>query len=106
MYHLDATLVIVRWDSYNQIESSTMLLEEHHKWNDIMWFWGSSLIFPSNLGILKGILIGMQGHNESWWMGSFVNRAKSGRLRLAINGRLGMGLDQGGPTIVLEPKGM
>ena len=33
-------------------------------------------------------------------MGSFVNRAKSGRLRLAIKGRLEPRLDREGPEMV------
>jgi hypothetical protein len=36
-----------------------MLLEEHHKWKDMTWLAGSSLTFPSNLGMFEGIFVGI-----------------------------------------------
>ena len=61
MYHLAATPVRVRWNNLSLMESSTMLLDEHHRWNVIMWFWGHSLALPSNFGMFDGSLVGMGG---------------------------------------------
>ena len=61
MYHLAMTPVRVRWNSLILMELSMMLLDEHHRWNVIMWFWGHSPILPSNLGMFDGILVGMGG---------------------------------------------
>ena len=61
MYHLVATPMSVHWNKINLIESYTMLFKEHHKWNDIIWLWGSSLAFPSNFGMSHGSFVGMGG---------------------------------------------
>ena len=78
------------------MESSTIELEEHHRWNDMIWFWGSSPALPSNLGMSEGSLVGMWGHAGLCRMGSLVSLARSGRLRLAIYGKL----DGGCNTVV------
>ena len=77
MYHLAVAPVRVRWNSLSLMESSTMLLDENHRWNVIMRFWGHSLAFPSNLGMSDGRLVGMGGQQSWWQMGSFVNLAKN-----------------------------
>ena len=59
MYHLAATPLRVCWNSLNLMESSTMLLDEHHRWNVIIWFWGHSPALPSNLGMSDDSLVGM-----------------------------------------------
>ena len=61
MYHLAIAPIRVRWNSLSLMESSTMMLDEHHRWNVIMWFWGHSLALPSNLGMSDGSLVGMGG---------------------------------------------
>ena len=81
MYHLATAPVRVHWNSLGLMESSTMLLDEHHRWNVIIWFWGHSPTLPSNLGMSDSSLVGMGGQKAWWRMGSFVNRAKSGKLR-------------------------
>ena len=81
MYHLAAALVRVCWNSLSLMESSTMLFDEHHRWNVIMWFWGHSPALPSNLGMSDGSLVGTGGQKSWWQMGSFVNLAKSGKFR-------------------------
>ena len=86
MYHLVAP-IRVRLNSLSLMESSTMLLDEHHRWNVIMWFWGHSLALPSNLGMSDGSLVGMGGQKAWWRMGLFVNLAKLGKLRRAMKGR-------------------
>ena len=85
--YLAATLVRVRWNSLSLTESSMMLLDEHHRWNVIMWFWGHSPALPSNLGMSDGSLVGIEGQKAWWQMGLFVNLAKSGKLRRSMNGR-------------------
>ena len=66
MYYLPTTPMRVHWNSISLIESSTMMLDEHHRWNVMMWFCGHSPIFSSNLGISKGSLVGMGGQ-KVWW---------------------------------------
>ena len=61
MYHLAAVPVRVHWNSLSLMESSTLLLDEHHKWNVIMWFWEHSPALPSNLGMSDGSLVGIGG---------------------------------------------
>ena len=73
MYHLVTPPVRVRWNSLSMMESSTMLFDEHHRWNVIMWFWGHSPALPSNMGMSDGSLVGMGGQKAWWRMGSFVN---------------------------------
>ena len=87
MYHLDAVPMRAHWNNLSLIESSTMLFDENHRWNIMMWFWGHSPAFPSNLGMSEGSLVGMGGQNFWWWIGSFVNRAKSCKLRRAMKWR-------------------
>ena len=53
IYHLAAEPVKVRCNKRRRMESSTMELEEHHRWKDMIWFWGSSPALPSNFGISK-----------------------------------------------------
>ena len=57
IYHLDVAPVRVHWNSLSLMESSTMLLDEHHRWNVIMWFWGHSSALPSNLGMFDSSLV-------------------------------------------------
>ena len=101
MYHLDAAPVRVCWNSLSLIELSTMLFDEHHRWNVMMWFWGHSLAFPSNLGMSKGSLVGMGGQNVWWHIGSFVNRAKSSKLICAMNRRFDPRLMLDGAAMVV-----
>ena len=61
MYHFSTARVRVRWNSLNLMELSTKILDEHHRWNAIMWFWGYSPALPSNLGMFDGSLVGMGG---------------------------------------------
>ena len=86
MYHFAAILVRVIWKSCRWIEPSIKELDEHHKWNVITWFFGSSLGLPSKLGISEGSFIGMVGQEGSLWIGSFINIDKSGRSKVARNG--------------------
>ena len=101
MYHLATTLVRVHWNSLSVMESSMMLFDEHHRWNVIMWFWGHSPAFPSNLGMADGSLVGMGGQKAWWWMGSFVNHAKSGKLRQAMKGKFETKLMWDGAVMVV-----
>ena len=61
IYHLATMYVRVLWNSRRRIEPSIKELDEHHRWKAITWFFGSSLGLPSNVGISKGILTGMEG---------------------------------------------
>ena len=63
-YHLAAEPVRVHWNSLNLMELSTMLLDEHRRWNVIMWFWGHSPALPSNLGMSDGSLVGIGGQKS------------------------------------------
>ena len=83
--------------------SSTMEFEEHHRWKDMIWFCGSSPALPSNLGMSEGSLVGMGGHAGLCRMGSLVNLARSGRLRLAMYGKLDGGCDTEVGWITLGP---
>ena len=86
-YHFAIAPIIVRWNSRSLTESSTMLLEEHHRWKDMTCLVGSSPCFPSNIGMSKGSLLGMVVHVGSWYMGSLVIFARSGKFKLAMNVR-------------------
>jgi hypothetical protein len=86
MYHLAAESVSVCWKRCKCIESSINEIDEHHKWNAITWFFGSSLGLSSNLGISDGNLARITGQKGKCNMGSFVNRDKSGRSRVARKG--------------------
>ena len=79
-----------------------MLLDEHHRWNVIMWFWGHSPTFPSNLGMSDGSLVGMGGQKAWWRMGSFVNLAKLGKLRRAMKGTFDHRFMWDGVAMVVE----
>ena len=50
------------------------------------WLVGSSLAFPSNLGMSKGSLVGIVGHVGSCNIGSFVILLGSSMLREAKYG--------------------
>ena len=49
-----------------------------------------------------GSLVGMGGQKSWWQMGSFVNRAKSGKLRQAMKGRFDPRLMWDGAAMVVE----
>jgi hypothetical protein len=68
------------------MESSIILLEEHHKWKVMTWLVGLLPAFPSNLGISKGSLVGIVGHVVSCNIGSFVSFLRYGMLREAKYG--------------------
>ena len=57
MSHFSVLPISVLGNIYNLIESSKNELETHHRWYVVIWLAGSSLVFPSNLGIFVGILI-------------------------------------------------
>jgi hypothetical protein len=63
-----------------------MLFEEHHKWKVMTWLAGSSLTFPSNLGMYEGSLVGIADHVGSCNIGSFVSLLRSSMLREAKYG--------------------
>ena len=50
--------------------------EEHHKWNVITWFFGSSPCFPLNFGMSNGDFTGMAGHEGLCRKGSLINLDK------------------------------
>ena len=87
MYHLVVALVRVHWNNLSLMESSMMLLDEHHRWNVIIWFWGHSLALPSNFEMSNGSLVGMGGQKACWKMGTFVHLANSGKFNWAMNGK-------------------
>lgn len=66
-------------------------LEEHQRWNDMMWLDGSFPTFPSNLGMFEGSLVGMAGQAGSWAIGPLINLLRSGKLRLTMYGKRGGG---------------
>jgi hypothetical protein len=45
------------------MESSIKEFEEHQKWKVMTWLFGYSPVFPSNLGMLEGIFVGIGGQN-------------------------------------------
>jgi hypothetical protein len=90
-YHLADGPISVLWKNFNQMESSMMILEEHHRWKEIMWLVGSSVGFPPNFGMSKGNLVGMLGQVGSCKIGSFVSLVKYGMLRDAKYGKFGSG---------------
>ena len=47
---------------------------------------GTFPTLPSNLGMSDASLVGIGGQKSWWWMGSFVNLAKSGKFRRARKG--------------------
>ena len=63
------------------------------------WLAGSSPIFPSNLGMSEGSLVGIAGHVGSCNIGSLVSLLKLGMLR---GGKYDMWSGGGGlsPTMV------
>ena len=58
-----------------------MRFEEHHKWKVMIWLSRSSPIFPSNLGMSEGSLVGIAGHVGSCNIGSLMSFVRSGMLR-------------------------
>jgi hypothetical protein len=80
------------------MESSMMFFEEHHKWKVITWLVGSSLGFPSNLGMSEGNLVGILGQVASCKMGSFMSLVKSGMLR---DVKYGKGIFGGGLSLAI-----
>ena len=89
IYHLASIPVKVLWNSLNLIQSSFNKLEEHHKWKVVACALGSSPVFPSNLGMSDGNLVGTGGHKGSCLTRSFINFDKSGKFKVARNGSLG-----------------
>jgi len=90
--------VSVLWNNHNQMESYVMLLEQQHRWKDMMLLaWSMMLLaqsldgFPSNLEMSKGNLVGMLGQVGSCKIGSFVSLVKYGMLRDAKYGKFGSG---------------
>jgi hypothetical protein len=55
----------------------------------MMWLDGSSLGFPSNMGMSEGNLVGIFNQVGSCNMGSFVNLIKYGILSDAKHGMMG-----------------
>ena len=85
MYHLVDAPIRVRWKSPKQTLSSINEFEEHHRWNVMTWVLGSLLDFPSNLGMLKGNLVGIGGQMGECLIGSLINLDKSGKFSVARN---------------------
>jgi hypothetical protein len=73
------------------MEYSIILLEEHHKWKDMIWLVGSSPVFPSNLGMSEGNFVGIFGQVGSCNMGSFISLVRSGILSESKKGMIGVG---------------
>ena len=61
MNHFATLPVSVLGNNQNLIESSKNELETHHRWYVVIWFVGSSPVFPSNFGMSIGILTGTGG---------------------------------------------
>ena len=60
--HFAATLVKVLSKILNRTVSSFSEFEEHHRWKVVIWAPGSSITFPSKLGMSEGNLLGTGGH--------------------------------------------
>jgi hypothetical protein len=108
IYHLAGPLLRARWNKHNQIESSLSDLDEHHKWNVVMWSCGSLPLFPWKLGMFEGILVGTTCQLGSWWMGSFINLDNYRKCSVARNGNWGCIIDwlavwKEGPRLKLAP---
>jgi hypothetical protein len=88
-YHLVVVPVRVLSNNRRRMESSIILLEEHHKWKDMTWLVGSSLDFPSNLGMFEGSFVVIFGQVGSCNMGSFVNLVRSEILSESKKGMIG-----------------
>jgi hypothetical protein len=65
-----------------------MLMEEHHKWNVMIWFIRCLFCFPTNFVVLEGSLVGIGGHVALCRMTSLVSLVKSRRERKTICGKL------------------
>lgn len=52
----------------------------------MIWCRGSSPALPSNFGISKGSLWGMDGHQGEFMIGLLVNLERSGKSSVARNG--------------------
>ena len=57
-----------------------------------MWFYESSLAFPSNFGMPKGNFVGILGHVGSCLMISLISLTKFRRIVLAMSKRLMVGI--------------
>lgn len=89
MYHLATFLVRVCWNNINMIESSIREFDEHHKRKVVTWSPGSSPIFPSNLGISEGSLVGTGGQTGLYLIKSLVILERSGKFNVAKKGSHG-----------------
>ena len=87
MYHLVSFPVRVRWN--NLIESSIKEFDKHHKWKVVTWSPGSSPVFPSNLGISEGSLVGTGGQTSLYLIRSLVNLERYGKFNVAKKGSRG-----------------
>ena len=90
MYYFVVVLVKVIWNNLNQTESSFSELEEHYKWKVVTWAPRCSPVFPSNLGISEGNLVGTGGHIALCFTGSFINLFKYGKFKVSRNEILGL----------------
>ena len=95
IYNFLATSVKILWNKCRWIEPSIIELEEHHKWNVITWFLGSSPGFPSNLGKSESNLIKMADHEGLWWIGLLINLDRSDRSKVARTGNCWLGWGTG-----------
>ena len=86
MNHFFALPVSVLGNSRNLIELSKNELETHHRWYVVIWLAGSSLVFPSNLGMSVGMLTGTGGQAKWCLMGLFVSFDRSSNSRVPKNG--------------------
>ena len=89
IYHFVAGSVRVHWNSLKRIESSCKELEEHQRWKVVTCSLGSSLDFPSKLGMSEGSLLKTIVQAESWDTRSFISLDKSGRFNVVRKGSLG-----------------
>lgn len=76
-YHFVVAPVRIRWKSLSLIESSMMLLEEHHKRKVMPFLVGYSPCLPLNFAMSDGNLVIMVSHVGSWVMGLFVSFKRS-----------------------------
>ena len=89
MYNLVTFLVRVHWNNLSLIESSIREFDEHNKWKVVIWLPGSSLVFPSNLGISDRSLAGTGGQAELYQIGSLVNLDRSRNFKASKKGNCG-----------------
>lgn len=86
IYHLATFPVRVHSNSLNLIESSTRVFHEHHKWKVVIWSPRYSPVFPSNLGMFDGGLVGIGGQTRLYWIGSLVNFDRSFKFKVVEKG--------------------